>query len=863
MDHKEDEDWIRVDLVAGETYDISLAGNGDNGAADTVLKIFNSAGEEVAGNDDIDTGTGNHNSMVTFTPDSSGVYYISAASDTADPAQDNSGDYVVTLSGRVDSDKLSGTDAGETLDGGTGDDSLEGGAGADMLMGGAGFDIVRYRASDAGVEVSLQDGSGTGGHADGDTLADIEALEGSEHDDELTSDAGENWLFGNAGDDELDGGGGDDWLEGGTGYNILEGGAGADVLIGMEGITFTADFEINFDIASYASSDAGVVVLLEYNVAAGGHAAGDTLFGIEGVIGSEHGDVLFGDSGGNLLIGNAGDDVLVSRGNNHSTPWNDLFIGGPGADTLIGGDGYEYANYETSEGGVEVRLYDGTGKGGDAEGDTLVGIEGLVGSEHDDVLAGDQGGNSISGLGGNDVIQGREGDDFLSGDGFQSAGGNDDIDGGEGDDFINGGPGGDGIDTAGYFGSDTGVVVRLHNSVARGGWAQGDTFEMVTVEYTDAEGNIQSEQVPDIERLQGSEHDDVLAGDSRDNELYGLGGNDRLFGGPGGGDDLLRGGDGEDVLYGGKGSDTLVGGAGADTLVGGNGDDTAAYWGSDAAVEVRLHDGFAQGGHAEGDTFAGIEILSGSAHGDILEGDSNGNGFHAGAGDDVLDGKEGGDWLDGGAGADTLKGGDGIDLAAYWGSDVGVEVRLYDGFAQGGHAEGDTFDSIEELIGSDHDDKLAGDEGENGLSGEGGDDELDGREGNDYLDGGPGADVLKGGAGEDDAAYDGSDAAVEINLMDNTARGGWAEGDTLDSIEHLSGSQYDDILTGGEGFNHINGNDGDDELNGREGDDWLNGGLDVLRGGIGYDTAAYNDSDVAVEINLKDNVPGAAGRRYV
>ena len=80
-----DEDWIRVDLVAGETYDISLSGSGDNGAADTVLKIFNSAGEEVAGNDDIDTGAGDHNSMVTFTPDSSGVYYISAGSNTQDP----------------------------------------------------------------------------------------------------------------------------------------------------------------------------------------------------------------------------------------------------------------------------------------------------------------------------------------------------------------------------------------------------------------------------------------------------------------------------------------------------------------------------------------------------------------------------------------------------------------------------------------------------------------------------------------------------------------------------------------------------------------------------------------------------------
>ena len=138
LDGKDDEDWIQVDLVAGETYEINLAGSGDNGAADTILEVFNSDGERVARNDDIDTAGGNLNSMVTFTPDSSGVYYISAASYAADPAQDNSGDYVVTVSGRVDSDKLSGTAAGETLDGGAGDDSLEGGAGADVLHGSGG-----------------------------------------------------------------------------------------------------------------------------------------------------------------------------------------------------------------------------------------------------------------------------------------------------------------------------------------------------------------------------------------------------------------------------------------------------------------------------------------------------------------------------------------------------------------------------------------------------------------------------------------------------------------------------------------------------------------------------------------------------
>ena len=769
LDTRDDEDWIRIDLVAGETYEINLAGSGDNGAADTILEVFNSDGERVARNDDIDTAGGNLNSMVTYTPDSSGAYYISASSYAANPAQNNSGDYVVTVSGSGDSDKLSGTDADEELDGGAGDDLLEGGAGADMLMGGAGFDIASYRTSDAGVEVSLQDGTGLGGHAEGDTLADIEALEGSDHDDVLTGDDGANWLFGNAGNDELDGGGGDDWLYGGAGYNIMEGGAGADMIIGMDGLSFT-----DFDSVSYKSSDAGVEVRLDEGVAGGGHADGDTLVGIEGLIGSDYDDILVGRYGGNELIGGDGNDLLISRGSDFISGY-DWLEGGPGADILIGGDGNDYAGYSESEAGVEVRLYDGTAKGGDAEGDTFEDIEHLWGSKNDDVLAGDHGDNWIFGQGGNDVMQGREGDDYLSGDGFQSAGGDDELDGGEGNDWLNGGPGADvlkggtGTDTAGYFGSDVGVVVRLHTAVARRGHAEGDTFNMETVEYTDAEGNTQSVEVPDIERLQGTELDDILAGDIRDNELYGLGGNDKLFGGPDGGNDQLHGGDGDDKVYGGKGNDTLygnagtdtlyggpgidnlLGGPGADTLIGGDGDDYAAYWDADSGVEVRLHDGVTRGEYAEGDTFESIERLNGSNHDDILEGDSNDNALHGNPGNDVLDGREGGDWLEGNAGADVIRGGEGDDTAAYYSSDGAVEVRLYDGTAIGADAEGDTFEGIERLFGSMHDDTLAGDENDNGLEGFGGNDVLDGREGNDWFNGGEGDDtfVFAPGHGDD------------------------------------------------------------------------------------------------------------------
>lgn len=102
------------------------------------------------------------------------------------------------------------------------------------------------------------------------------------------------------------------------------------------------------------------------------------------------------------------------------------------------------------------------------------------------------------------------------------------------------------------------------------GDAEGDSFgRLLTVTYTDADGNTQTEQVPDIDALHGSGHDDVLAGDSRDNTLAGRGGDDALYGGPGGGDDTLYGGDGHDSLYGGRGEDTLSGNAGNDTLHGG------------------------------------------------------------------------------------------------------------------------------------------------------------------------------------------------------------------------------------------------------------------------------------------------------
>ena len=80
-------------------------------------------------------------------------------------------------------------------------------------------------------------------------------------------------------------------------------------------------------------------------------------------------------------------------------------------------------------------------------------------------------------------------------------------------------------------------------------------------------------------------------------------------------------------------------------------------------------------------------------------------------------------------------------------------------------------------------------------------DSISGGAGDDLLEGGAGADTLDGDAGSDTASYANSSAGVTINLGDETASGGDAEGDELRNIENLVGSDFDDVLTGDDGAN--------------------------------------------------------------
>ena len=303
------------------------------------------------------------------------------------------------ITGTARADNLVGTGLDDTIYGLAGNDVLEGKAGADVIDGGTGVDTASYKTSDSGVTVNLVIGAGFGGHAQGDTLSKIENLDGSGHADRLTGDGGANTLRGLGGDDTIEGKGGADTIEGGAGK----------------------------DTASYKGSNSGVNVNLLAGTASGGHANGDTLSGIENLIGSDHADILMGDNDANVLVGGDHHDTLEARGGNDRVEggkgndrvagWsgddvllggegNDLILGGSGADVIDGGRGVDTASYSYSSEGVEINLVTGRGSGGQAEGDQLTSIERILGSNHDDVLIiGNANFGHFNGLNGTDTIR--------------------------------------------------------------------------------------------------------------------------------------------------------------------------------------------------------------------------------------------------------------------------------------------------------------------------------------------------------------------------------------------------------------------------------------------------------------------------
>ena len=220
------------------------------------------------------------------------------------------GSDVITALGGNDSvlgdggaDTIDGGDGDDTLRGGTGDDLIRGGAGENELWGDAGNDTLDgsggtnyavYVDAPAAVDADLQAGTASDGQGGTDTLIGLKGVAGSDFDDTLRGDAGDNDFAGFLGNDRIEGRGGFD-----TVYYDLD------------------------------TSPAGVSVDLSTGLATGGWG-NDTLVGIEAVVGTELGDTLIGSAGADALYGENGDDRLT---------------GGAGADTLQGGRGTDRFRY--------------------------------------------------------------------------------------------------------------------------------------------------------------------------------------------------------------------------------------------------------------------------------------------------------------------------------------------------------------------------------------------------------------------------------------------------------------------------------------------------------------------------------------
>jgi Ca2+-binding RTX toxin-like protein len=255
----------------------------------------------------------------------------------------------------------------------------------------------------------------------------------------------------------------------------------------------------------------------------------------------------------------------------------------------------------------------------------------------------------------------------------------------------------------------------------------------------------------------------------------------------------------------------------------------------------------------------------------IFNGDDNDNVLGGNFDNDILNGNGGNDTLVGSQGADVMNGGSDFDTVDYSrslgkdgnGAFIGVNVFLDDpstgaGIGFGGHAEGDTYSSIERVIGSQFGDTITGNSFDNRLDGGNGDDvlkgfggnddlfgglgddTLSGDEGNDILIGAEGADKLVGGGGIDTADYRDSLSSerIVVNLATNFGNDGDAQGDTFEGIENVFGTLEGDLITGDGVANLLLGDGGDDFLSGGEGNDTLDGQSDAdqMVGGNGNDT---------------------------
>ena len=303
-------------------------------------------------------------------------------------------DNAETLSGGTGADILLGRSGNDTLIGGTGNDLLLGGGSNDTYLfnlgdgqdtiqedshgwgvGYGGTDVLQFGAGIAPADVTVTQINGAdfvlsingttdkvtikealnNGNAvveqvkfaDGTTWTAADLLTKS-----LRGTEGDDVLYGQSGDDIITGGAGNDLLYGQNGNDTLTGGAGNDLLDGGSGT----------DSVDYSDHTAGLTINLSLT-AAQGIAPGetDTIRNIENVVGGSGDDSIIGTTAANVIQGGIGNDALN---------------GGSGSD-IAKMAGYQSTyTMSTVNGQVQIQDNDTATDGNDGT-DTLISIETL------------------------------------------------------------------------------------------------------------------------------------------------------------------------------------------------------------------------------------------------------------------------------------------------------------------------------------------------------------------------------------------------------------------------------------------------------------------------------------------------------
>ncbi|MGF6109805.1 beta strand repeat-containing protein, partial [Pseudomonas frederiksbergensis] len=566
----------------------------------------------------------------------------------------------------------------------------------------------------------------------------------------------------------------DNIITGGIGNDLFQGGGGADQFFGGAGV----------DTVAYADSTVAMNINLKTGVNSG-IGAGDVYNNIEGI-----------------------------RGSN----FNDTFVADGRVFAIDGGNGFDTVDYSTSAAAINVDIrYNAVGLagiGGDAEGDTLLYIEKVIGTVFNDTFtAAPSSTVTFEGGAGDDVyITGGGGVTVIE----QAGGGNDEIRAGWSTYTLDAN-----VERLTYTGtaaftgngnaSDNIITGGIGNDLFQGG---GGADQFIggagrdTVAYTDSTVAVSIDLTTGV-------NSGIAAGDT----YVGI--------------EALRG-----SIY----NDIFIGGSAAMALDGNIGQDLASYEQSSSAVTIDLKTNV-NAGDAAGDTFTGIEIFQGSAFGDTLSGAAGNDIFVGGAGADVIDGREG------------------LDSAWYVNSASAVTVNLLTGVNLGGDAQGDVLINIESMIASQFNDSMTGNAGVNGLEGGLGNDLLYGGDGNDVLYGSlynqivpfslggdinaPQADMLYGGNGNDIIVSAPNDLGTlafgeagddNISVISGTADGG-------DGNDVLLGKGNDFVLLGGAGSDQLTLN-----VKGEAVWNMKSGGF--ANGGEGGDTYTVNTSKL---VTIRDD----------